>query len=75
LSIEKRTKIKVGRLPAGKVTIAFEMRTPFERAAPAEVAFWINGKQAATGTIERKDPTEVGPKVGWSHNGVNRPTD
>jgi arylsulfatase len=52
----KRTKIKVGRLPAGKVTIAFEMRTPSERAAPAEVAFLINGKQAATGTVERSIP-------------------
>jgi len=29
----KRDKIKVGKLPAGKVTIAFEMRTPLERAA------------------------------------------
>jgi arylsulfatase len=52
----KRTKIHVGRLPTGKVTIVFEMRTPFERAAPAEVAFWINGKQAATGTVERTIP-------------------
>jgi len=49
----KRTQIKVGRLPAGKVTIEFEMRTPLERAAPAEVAFFINCKQAATGSIER----------------------
>ena len=31
-------------LPAGKVEIAFEMRTPMEIAAPAEVKFWINGK-------------------------------
>jgi arylsulfatase len=52
----KRTKIKVGRLPAGKVTIAFEMRTPSERAVPAEVTFWINGEQAATGTVERTIP-------------------
>jgi len=52
----KRTKIKVGRLPAGKVSIAFEMRTPSERAAPAEVAFWINGEKAASGTVERTIP-------------------
>ena len=52
----KRAKIKVGRLPAGKVTIAFEMRTPSERAVPAEVTFWINGEQAATGTVERTIP-------------------
>ena len=44
----KRDKIKVGKLPAGKVKIAFEMRTPLERAAPAEVKFWINGKEAAS---------------------------
>jgi arylsulfatase len=52
----KRTKIKVGRLPAGKVNIAFEMRTPLERAAPAKVTFLINGKQATTGTVERTVP-------------------
>jgi hypothetical protein len=33
------------------VTIAFEMRTPLERAAPAELKFWINGEEAATGTV------------------------
>jgi len=52
----RRNKINVGRLPAGKVKIDFEMRTPLERAAPAEVAFWINGKEAATGTVERTIP-------------------
>ena len=52
----KRTTIEVGRLPAGKVTIAFEMRTPSERAAPAEVTFWINGEKAATGSVERTIP-------------------
>jgi arylsulfatase len=52
----KRDKIKVGRLPAGDVTIAFEMRTPMQRAAPAELAFWINGKEAATGTVQRTVP-------------------
>jgi arylsulfatase len=52
----KRDKIEVGRLPAGDVTIAFEMRTPMERAAPAELKFWINGEEAATGTVERTIP-------------------
>lgn len=52
----KRDKIKVGRLPAGKVQIAFEMRTPKERAAPATVKFWINGKEAASGTVQRTIP-------------------
>jgi arylsulfatase len=27
-----------------------------ERAAPAEVRFWINGKEAATGTVQRTVP-------------------
>jgi arylsulfatase len=52
----KRDKIEVGRLPAGDVTIAFEMRTPMQRAAPAELTFWINGRQAATGTVQRTVP-------------------
>lgn len=52
----KRNKIEVGRLPAGDVTIAFEMRTPLERAAPAQLTFWINGQEAATGTVERTIP-------------------
>ncbi|KPK15836.1 MAG: arylsulfatase [Myxococcales bacterium SG8_38] len=52
----RRTKIKVGKLPAGNVKIALEMRTPAERAAPAEVVFWINGKEVATGTVERTIP-------------------
>jgi arylsulfatase len=52
----KRNKIKVGALPAGEVKIAFEMRTPLERAAPAEVKFWINGEEAAAGTVERTVP-------------------
>jgi len=52
----KRDKIKVGALPAGDVTIAFEMRTPMEPAAPAELKFWINGEEAATGTVERTIP-------------------
>jgi len=53
----KRDKIKVGALPAGEVSIALEMRTPPGRDVPAEVKFWINGKEAATGTIERTVPS------------------
>jgi arylsulfatase len=52
----KRDKIKVGKLPPGDVKIAMEMKTPLERAAPAEVKFWINGKEAATGTVRRTVP-------------------
>jgi arylsulfatase len=52
----KRDKIEVGRLPAGDVTIALEMRTPLERAAPAQLTFWINGEEAATGTVRRTVP-------------------
>jgi len=52
----KRDKINVGELPAGKVQIALEMRTPLERAAPAELKFWINGKEAAGGTVQRTIP-------------------
>jgi arylsulfatase A-like enzyme len=47
----RRTRIKAGRLPAGDVTIAMEMRTPPDRGAPAGLTFWINGKQTATGTV------------------------
>jgi len=52
----KRTKINVGQLPAGKVEIAFEMKTPPEPVSPAEVVFWINGKEAARGTVDRTIP-------------------
>ena len=52
----KRDKIEVGKLPAGEVQIALEMRTPLERAAPAELKFWINGKEAAKGTVQRTVP-------------------
>jgi len=52
----KRDKIQIGTLPAGDVTIAFEMRTPMERAAPAELVFWINGEEAAQGTVRRTVP-------------------
>ena len=49
----KRTKIKVGTLPEGDVSIAYEMRTPMGRGVPAELIFWINGKEAAKGTVQR----------------------
>jgi len=52
----KRDTIEVGRLPAGDVTIALEMRTPLQRAAPAQLKFWINGEEAATGTVQRTVP-------------------
>ena len=52
----KRDKIRAGKLPAGKVKIEMEMRTPMERAASAEVIFWVNGKQTATGTVQRTVP-------------------
>lgn len=52
----KRDRIRVGRLPVGEVTISMEMRTLFERAAPAQLVFWINGKQATTGTVQRTVP-------------------
>ena len=52
----KRDKIKVGDLPAGELKIAYEMRTPMERAAPAELKFWINGEEAASGKLQRTVP-------------------
>jgi arylsulfatase len=52
----KRDKVEVGELPAGEINIAFEMRTPLERAAPAEVKFWINGQEAIGGTVQRTIP-------------------
>jgi arylsulfatase len=52
----KRDKLKVGTLPAGEVEIAYEMKTPMQPAAPAELTFWINGKQAAKGTVQRTVP-------------------
>jgi len=52
----KRDKIKVGALPAGDVTIAYEMKTPMERAAPADLRFWINGKEVASGKLQRTVP-------------------
>jgi len=51
-----RDRIRVGRLPAGKVRIEFEMRTPLQRAAPAEVKFRINGREATGGTVRRTIP-------------------
>ena len=52
----RRTRIVVGRLPVGDVRIAMEMSTPPQRAAPAELIFWINGNQVAKGTVERTIP-------------------
>ena len=52
----KRDKITVGKLPTGNVTIAFEMKTPLERAAPAAVTFWINGEEVASGQVRRTVP-------------------
>jgi arylsulfatase len=52
----RRDKIKVGRLPEGEVTIAYEMRTPPGRGVPAKLKFWINGKEAATGTVRSTVP-------------------
>jgi len=52
----KRDRITVGPLPAGKVKIEFEMKTPLQPLAPAEVTFWINGNEMATGTVQRTIP-------------------
>jgi arylsulfatase len=52
----KRDNIKVGRLPEGTVSIAYEMRTPPGRGVPAELKFWINGKEATTGTVRSTVP-------------------
>ena len=38
------------------VTIAMEMRTPLQRAASAELTFWINGEEVAKGQVERTVP-------------------
>ena len=51
----KRDKIKVGALPAGEVKIAYEMKTP-QPAGPAELVFWINGKEVKKGTVQRTVP-------------------
>ena len=52
----KRDHIVVGKLPPGDVEIVLEMRTAPERAAPAEVKFWINGEEATGGTVQRTIP-------------------
>jgi arylsulfatase len=52
----RRDKIRVGTLPEGEVTIAYEMRTPPGRGVPAELKFWINGEEAATGTVRSTVP-------------------
>ena len=52
----RRTHIDVGRLPVGDVRIEMEMRTPPDRAAPAELTFWIDGDEVASGTVDRTVP-------------------
>ncbi len=52
----KRTTIDIGRLPVGDVRIEMEMRTPPDRAAPAELTFWIDGEEVARGTVDRMIP-------------------
>ena len=52
----KRDKLKVGPLPAGDVTIAYEMRTPPQPASPADLTFWINGEEAVKGEVQRTVP-------------------
>jgi len=52
----RRTHFDLGRLPQGQVQIVMEMRTPPERAAAAEVTFWINGEEVARGTVDRTIP-------------------
>ena len=52
----KRDKIKVGALPAGEVTSPTRCARRMGRAVPAELTFWINGKEAATGTLQRTVP-------------------
>lgn len=52
----KRDLIEVGTLPAGEVSITMEMRTPMQRAAPAELSFWINGKPVNGGSLQRTIP-------------------
>jgi arylsulfatase len=49
----KRDKIKIGKLPKGEVNIAYEMRTPMGRDVPAELKFWINGKEMASAQLQR----------------------
>ena len=38
------------------MTIANEMRTPIKPAAQADHTVWINGKEAAKGTVQRTVP-------------------
>ena len=52
----KRDKIKVGFLPKGKINIAYEMRTPKGVGVPAELKFWINGKEMKTAEVQRTIP-------------------
>ena len=52
----RRTKVDVGALPRGEVTIAMEMHTQGGWAAPAQLTFWINGNEVKQATIERTAP-------------------
>jgi hypothetical protein len=52
----KCDKIKVGALPEGEVAIAYEIHTPPGRGVPAELKFWINEKEAATGMVQSTVP-------------------
>ena len=52
----RRTKVNVGKLPEGEVQISMEMQTPRGWAVPAELTFWVNGKQVKQATIERTIP-------------------
>lgn len=52
----RRYKIEVGPLPAGDAEIDMEMRTEPSWGGPAELKFWINGKEATTGKLGRTVP-------------------
>ena len=52
----KRDKIKVGALPAGDVTIAYEMRTPKGRARRPSSSSGSTAKRLPSGTLQRTVP-------------------
>jgi arylsulfatase len=52
----RRTKVEVGRIPPGDVRIAMEMRTRVGWAAPADLTFWVNGREVKTAEVERTVP-------------------
>lgn len=53
----ERDHFDIGKIPTGKVKISYEMITSPGWAAPAELTFWINGKNMGTFTIRRTVPT------------------